>query len=186
MSSTPVSKRRKGTRSSSPAKGKEKQAPAGQEITFNRADSLRRIRFTGAELLTQAQVKASVGLQTGDALTDRGLQEGAVGLLDEFAPSDAVEATLAPVIVGLRNAVMMSLAVAPTSEGRDLELMAAMKGATVLVKLLEAYDAHRGNGRRHVSVGSVKVEPGAQAIVGNVTTPVGRKNHDSDGGPEAD
>ena len=103
---------------------------------------------------------------------DLALKHGAEELVDEFAPSDAVESTLAPVIVGIRNAVMTSLHLATrgSDERRDVEQNAAFKGATVLVQLLEAYDAHRGHGGRRFTVGNVNVESGAQAIVGNVET----------------
>jgi hypothetical protein len=61
----------------------------------------------GAKLLTSAQVDGSVSISCPDNKTvDLALKYGAQGLVDEFAATDAVESTLAPVIVALRNAVM--------------------------------------------------------------------------------
>ena len=107
-----------------------------------------------------------------DETVDLALKHGAQGLVDEFAPSDAVQSTLAPVIVGIRNAVMFGLHLATKGsvERRDIELRTALKGADVLTQLLEAWDAHCGNGSRRFTVGNVNVEFGAQAIVGNVET----------------
>jgi hypothetical protein len=126
---------------------------------------------SGAKLLTKAQIEGSVpAFCTNDKAIDFLLRHGAQGLLDEFAPADAVESTYAAVIVGIRNAVMTSMYLANREEGRDVELAVAFRGAAVLTKLLEAYDAHRGHGGRRFTVGNVNVEPGAQAIVGNVET----------------
>jgi hypothetical protein len=122
-------------------------------------------------MLTCAQIDGSVSISCpNDTGTDLALKHGAQGLVDEFAPADAVESTYAPVIVGIRNAVMTSLRLAANGSGerRDVELNIAFKGAGVLAQLLEAFDSHRGSGTRRVTVGNVNVQSGAQAIVGNV------------------
>ena len=131
------------------------------------------LRRAGAKMLTSAQIKGSVSISCpNDKAADLALQHGAQELVDEFAPADAVELTFAPVIVGIRNAVMTSihLATRGSDERRDVELNTAFKGAGVLAQLLEAFDAHRGHGGRRFTVGNVNVESGAQAIVGNVET----------------
>jgi hypothetical protein len=117
----------------------------------------------------------SIGCPDNKAL-DLALKHGSLGLLDEFAPADAVESTFAPVIVALRNALMTSfrLATEGSPERRDIELNTALKGAGVLADLLQGFDAHRGHGNRRVSVGNVNVESGAQAIVGNIEAPTAR------------
>jgi hypothetical protein len=137
------------------------------------AEDLQVLRRAGAKLLTSAQIDGSVSITCShDKVVDLALQHGAQGLVDEFAPADAVESTYAPVIVGIRNAVMTSLRLATRGsvERRDCELTTAFKGAGVLAQLLEAFDAHRGHGGRRFTVGNVNVESGAQAIVGNVET----------------
>jgi hypothetical protein len=124
-------------------------------------------------MLTSAQIDGSVAISCpNDKATNLALRHGAQGLVDEFAPADAVESTYAPVIVGIRNAVMTSIRLATTGsdEPRDVELNMAFKGGDLLIRLLEAWDAHRGHGGRRFTVGNVNVESGAQAIVGNVET----------------
>jgi hypothetical protein len=158
---------KKGPRGQTLARGEE---PKPSTLSTEDLQVLRRV---GAKMLTGAQIDGSVSIQCStDKVTDLALQHGARGLVDEFAAADAVESTYAPVIVGIRNAVMTSLRLATLGsvERRDRELTTALKGAGVLAQLLEAFDAHRGHGNRRVTVGNVNVESGAQAIVGNVET----------------
>ncbi len=124
-------------------------------------------------MLATAQLEGSVSISCPDDKTvDLALKHGAQGLIDEFAPADAVESTYAPVIVGIRNAVMTGLHLAAKGSGerRGVELNSALKGARVLAHLLEAFDAHRGQDSRRVTVRNVNVESSAQAIVGNIET----------------
>jgi hypothetical protein len=96
------------------------------------------LRCIGAKLLTSAQIQGSVTISCPDnKAVDLALQQGDQGLVDEFAPADAVESTYAPVIVGIRNAVMTSLHLATKGsvERRDVELNTALKGASVLAQL---------------------------------------------------
>jgi hypothetical protein len=135
------------------------------------ADERQVLCRVGAKMLTSVQIAGTVANSCPDnKAADLALKHGAQGLVDEFAPTDAVESTLAPVIVGIRNAVMTGLRLATKGsvERRDIELQAALKGAGVLADLVERFDSHRGYGRRRVTVGNVNVESGAQAIVGNV------------------
>jgi hypothetical protein len=157
--------------SKAPSKNEAKPSGAtSTPLSFEQGQAV--MRAFGAKLVTDAQVDGSlsIGCPKNETL-DRALQYGAQGLVDEFAPSDAVESTLAAVIVGTRNAVMTSFNVATkNSFTREIELKIALKGAGVLAELLRVFDAHRGHGNRRVTVGQVNVETGAQAIVGNVET----------------
>ena len=73
--------------------------------------------------LTTAQVTSTVSITCPEnKAIDHGLRLGALGLLAEFAPADAVELALAPLIVALRNSVMDSLGPArqrPAGEARS-------------------------------------------------------------------
>ena len=149
------------------------QKPSTQMAPVVNAEDRQVLRRMGAKILTGAQIEGSVSISCSDnEAVDLALQHGAQGLVDEFAPADAVESTYALAIVGIRNAVMTSLRLATTGSGerRDIELNAAFKGAGTLAQLLVGFDAHRGHGGRRFTVGNVHVESGAQAIVGNVET----------------
>ena len=51
---------------------------------------------------------------------------------------------------------------------RQLELRSGMKGTEVAGNLIKLRDSRRGAGHQNVTVGSLKVESGGQAIVGHV------------------
>jgi hypothetical protein len=51
-----------------------------------------------------------------------------------------------------------------------LNLRYGIKSSAAFTALMKAIDGHRNQRRNNVSVGSVKLEPGAQAIIGNVAT----------------
>ena len=51
---------------------------------------------------------------------------------------------------------------------RQVELRSAMQGTGVVGNLIKLRDGRRGTGHQNVTVGSLKVESGGQAIVGNV------------------
>ena len=150
----------------------QKPKPSSELSPALSADDHQMLSRVGAKVLTSAQIDGSVSISSDNQVADLALRHGAQGLVDEFAPADAIESTLAPVIVGIRNAVMASLHLATGGSGerRDIELNTALKGAGVLAQLLEAFDDHRGHGGRRFTVGNVNVESGAQAIVGNVET----------------
>jgi len=152
-----------------PAKGPKPSTEMVPDLSDYDPQELSRV---GAEILTQLQIEESVSISYPDKLVDLALKHGAQRLVDEFAPADAVESTYAPVIVGIRNALMRSLRLAAQGslERRDVELNTAFKGAAVLNQLLEAFDVHRGHAGRRFTVGKVNVESGTQAIVGNVKT----------------
>jgi len=93
-------------------------------------------------------------------------------LYTQFDAADAVESILARQIVGLNMMVMDCLQRASSADSliqREIELKYATKGAAVITRLVEAFDAHRGRGKQNVTVGNVNVESGGQAVVGNVS-----------------
>ena len=150
---------------------KTKSASSTEIAAVTSSAPVEQAQRIAAGVLTTAQVTSTVSITCPEnKAIDHGLRLGALGLLAEFAPADAVESTLAPLIVALRNSVMDSLGLATKAlpERRDLELNIAIKGLGAIAELVRVYDAHRGHGNRRVSVGNVNVEPGAQAIVGNV------------------
>lgn len=55
-----------------------------------------------------------------------------------------------------------------TFEGRDMSLKHAQKLMTLYTQQLATLNKHRGKGQQKVTVEHVNVEPGGQAIVGNV------------------
>ena len=161
------------TKASNTAAQDSKKRSSKAVVRAISAEDREALRRAGAKMLTNVQIEGTVPISCTDNKTvDLALKQGARVLVDEFSPSDAVESTLAPVIVGIRNAVMTGLHLAARGpyERRDIELGTAYKGAGVLAQLLERFDAHRGHGNRRVTVGNVNVESGAQAIVGNVET----------------
>jgi hypothetical protein len=106
--------------------------------------------------------------------------DNAIEIYQRFEPQDAAETVLATLAVGLLNASMDGLERAARSglrpEVRHMELKLTHSGATQITSLIKALDAHRGMGTPKVSVGSVNVSSGANAIVGNVIPPKVDKN----------
>jgi hypothetical protein len=119
-----------------------------------------------------------IGTSQGTRLDEKLRFERACGAMDlyqSFNPSDATESALARVAVALTNASMDCLdrAASPqqTAGAREIELKLGVKLASSLAEVLTLMDKHRGLGRQNVNVGSVNVESGANAIVGNVQSP---------------
>jgi hypothetical protein len=103
----------------------------------------------------------------------RMLANAALDLYCDLAPSDATETLLSMLAVSVANASVDCLTQAALArpewlEGRDLNLRHGLKGAAVAAELIKVLDARRGIGPKKVTVGSVNVEAGGQAIVGNV------------------
>ncbi|MGJ8588261.1 MAG: hypothetical protein ACSHXW_08910 [Yoonia sp.] len=98
----------------------------------------------------------------------------AVELFEELKPQDAAESMLAAQMVGTHSAALECLrrAALPnqTFAGRDAALKHAMKLMTLYTQQLATLNKHRGKGQQKVTVEYVNVEPGGQAIVGNVET----------------
>jgi hypothetical protein len=81
---------------------------------------------------------------------------------------------LASLIVNASNATNDCFAVvarvSPDAlQHRDVNLRHALKGAAIVMQLMDAYERLRGNRpASNVSIGKVNVESGGQAIVGTV------------------
>jgi hypothetical protein len=89
-------------------------------------------------------------------------------------PQDEVEGMLAVQMVATHNVAMECLmrAALPeqTIEGRELNLRHAGKLMAMYLRQLEVLDKHRGGSHQTVTVNSVNVESGGQAVVGHVHT----------------
>ncbi|HZP08763.1 hypothetical protein [Methyloceanibacter sp.] len=101
--------------------------------------------------------------------------KGSHDLYQALGPKSALESVLSGLIVGVSNATHECLSLAariPPHEiqHRDVNLRHALKGAAVVTQLIEALERVRGNRPANVNVGQVKVESGAQAIVGTVVS----------------
>ncbi len=98
----------------------------------------------------------------------------AVELFEELKPQDAAESMLAAQMVGTHTAALECLrraaAESQTFEGRDVYLKHAQKLMALYTQQLATLNKHRGKGQQKVTVEYVNVEPGGQAIVGNVET----------------
>jgi hypothetical protein len=95
---------------------------------------------------------------------------GSIELYRDFKPLDATESVLARLAVGFTNATMDGLQRAASNanfDARQVELRLSQKSAATLIDVLTLLEKHRGLGPQ-VSVGSVNVGSGGQAIVGNV------------------
>jgi hypothetical protein len=104
--------------------------------------------------------------------TNLGVQRevGSIELYRDFKPVDATESVLARLAVGFTNATMDGLQRAASHqnlEARQVELRLSQKSAATLIDVLTLLEQRRGLGPQ-VSVGSVNVGSGGQAIVGNV------------------
>jgi hypothetical protein len=104
--------------------------------------------------------------------TNLGVQRevGSIELYRDFKPVDATESVLARLAVGFTNATMDGLQRAASNqnlEARQVELRLSQKSAATLIDVLTLLEKHRGLGPQ-ISVGSVNVGCGGQAVVGNV------------------
>ncbi len=94
----------------------------------------------------------------------------ALAALEGFAPQDEAEGMLGVQMIATHHAAIECLKRALDSgPARDRSLADANKLLTLYIRQLQALDKRRGKGGGDVKVGTVNVEPGAQAIVGNVT-----------------
>jgi hypothetical protein len=90
-----------------------------------------------------------------------------------FQPQDVLEGQLAGQMVGAHNAAMRFLSNAANSTDAD-QIARNVEWATKMMRTytaqIEALNRYRGKGQQKVTVEHVTVQPGGQAIVGNVTT----------------
>ena len=109
------------------------------------------------------------------------LKKGTVALYQRLAPRDAIDTMLASLMVGIHNQTMDCIAQSGVgfASGQPIKLQYSIKGAKMFVELTEAYAARRGGARRNVTVGTVNVEQGGNAIVGNVEAGARRRGSSS-------
>jgi hypothetical protein len=106
------------------------------------------------------------------------MKSDALHLYAALRSGDPIESIIDRLLVAATNAVMGSYDRAAGTDNintRQLELRSSMKGAEVVNNLIKLRDSRRGAGHQNVTVGSLNVESGGQAIVGNVN---GRKTED--------
>jgi hypothetical protein len=96
----------------------------------------------------------------------------AVAALRGIKPQDEVEGMLATQMVATHNAAIeclrRSMIQQQTFEGRESSLRHAAKLLSIFAKQLETLNRNRSKGQQKVTVEYVNVEPGGQAVVGNI------------------
>jgi hypothetical protein len=109
--------------------------------------------------------------------------KSASAMLDEIKPQDTLEGMLAAQMVATHKAAMECLRRAMLGDqsvgGRDLNLKHATKLLAIYTRQLETLDKHRGKGQQKMTIEHINVEPGGQAIVGNVEAGSGRRRERS-------
>ena len=140
------------------------------------------------ELLRQLVAANPARPGASDAEVDQNL-EMLLAMLVGVDPEDAVEVNLAVQMVSTHNTMMHLLAQAnaPGQSFRYQEfcLRTFEKLSKLFLRQIDALDKHRGKGRHQVSVGSVHVADGGQALVGNVDTGGRRAASQPDDRPKA-
>jgi hypothetical protein len=103
------------------------------------------------------------------------LTTAAVSLLESTRPQDALAQVGSSLLVALNLAGLDCLArAAYCSDGspaRELNLRFGIKVGSVVSDLMKTLDSRNGSGRQRMSVGTVNVESGGRAIVGNIGAP---------------
>ena len=98
--------------------------------------------------------------------------DATISLLKSIKPKDAIDHMGSSLLIALNFAGLDCFARAAncsdSSAARDLNLRSGIKIGSVVSELMKALDARHGQGRYKVNVGTVNVESGGQAIVGNV------------------
>jgi hypothetical protein len=118
-------------------------------------------------LAAAVPVPANSSIELRQALTD-----ATVSLLKSIKAKDAIDHMGSSLLIAMNLAGLDCLARAAAcgdnSAARDLNLRSGIKIGSVVSDLMKGLDARHGQGRYEVNVRSVNVEPGGQAIVGNV------------------
>lgn len=95
----------------------------------------------------------------------------ALAALAGLAPQDEAEGMLGVQMIATHHAAIECLKRSlPEGPARERSLVHAGKLLTLYIRQLQALDKRRGRGGGEVNVGTVNVESGAQAIVGNVAS----------------
>ena len=136
----------------------------------------------GEELLTLQMFMCTpdVGIEVGVG-TDKNLVQlrevarvGSFSLYNQFRPQEPADAILAALSVELKNATsdcfMEAARMKAYPEIRSMNLKDGFRGALVTAEILDKLDRRRRDHPKAVTVSKVNVEPGGQAIVGNVQT----------------
>ncbi len=99
--------------------------------------------------------------------------EATVAALAGIDARDPQESMLAAQMVATHDTAMQCLARAArpgqSAQVREAATRQAVRLMSLYGRQIDALDRHRGHGRATVQVGHVQIEPGAQAIVGQVT-----------------
>lgn len=118
-------------------------------------------------LAAAVPVPANSSIELRQALTD-----ATVSLLKSIKAKDAIGHMGSSLLIALNLAGLdcfaRAAACGDNSAARDLNLRSGIKIGSVVSDLMKGLDARHGQGRYAVNVRSVNVEPGGQAIVGNV------------------
>ena len=103
----------------------------------------------------------------------------AIAMLEGIKPQGEIEGLLATQMVATHSASMECLrrAMVPgqSFEGRDMNLKHAAKLLALYTRQVEVLDKHRGKGQQKMTIEHINVEPGGQAIVGNVEAGAGSR-----------
>jgi hypothetical protein len=144
------------------------QAPGGEPAVHPSGEPQQYEFMVAAHLITAAPGRYLEGTKF----------EGSMGgasyeLYQRLAPRDTLESILALLTVSVTNMSLDCLALAARVppdylEARELNLRYGLKAAEVVAQLIKAQDDRHREKPDKVSVGTVNVETGGQAIVGNV------------------
>jgi hypothetical protein len=151
-----------------------------QQASTARAQLLRVRNKSVDPTLVAHQLSTSVDTQiTSDHLAKQ-MRSDAHRLYTALDSGDPIESILDRILVASTNVTLgcYQRAVSGHSNARQVELRWGMRGAEVIGNLIKLRDSRRGSGHQNVTVGNLKVEPGGQAIVGNVNT--GKTDEDSE------
>jgi hypothetical protein len=125
----------------------------------------------GNELLKQALRAAWVPDGLSEEKKGKHM-EAAIKLLGSIRPANEIEGMLISQMLGIHCAAMECLRCArlpdQTTVGRFQELKSAEKLTSIFLDQMDALNKSRGNAQQTVTVRHVHIEPGAQAVVGNV------------------
>jgi hypothetical protein len=132
----------------------------------------RRGKSVANNLLLTTQLVASVARSPlGDERAAAVLEADTEDLYHDLEPRSGRDSVVARLIVATSGLTLDCLARAARTEepyAREVNLKYGFKGASAVARLIEVYDKTRESPPQGVSIGSVNVEAGAQAIVGEI------------------
>lgn len=114
------------------------------------------------------------------------LENAVINLVHAIDPQDGLEVMAATQLAALNLASLDSLARAANcpsdSRARDLNLRYGIKSASAFTELMKAIEGRRSQVRSSLNVGSVKLEPGTRAIIGNIEAADNKANETKQNG----